>query len=90
MEKYSAIILIAFLINIPMGILVARSKKTALKLLYIHLPVPVLMVLRKTWQLEKPFIAVIILFAIMGLLAGKQVHKKRTQNVTDKRRTKME
>ena len=85
MEKYLAIILIAFVINIPIGILVARSKKTALKLLYIHLPVPVLMMLRKTWQLEKSFIAVVILFAIIGLLAGKLVHKRRTQNATGKR-----
>ena len=85
MEKYLAIILIAFVINIPIGILVARSKKTALKLLYIHLPVPVLMMLRKTWQLEKSFIAVVILFAIIGLLAGKLVHKRRTPNATGKR-----
>jgi len=76
MEKYLAITLIAFLINIPMGILVARSKKIALKLLFIHLSAPILMVLRKTWQLEKFFIAVIILFAITGHLTGKWVHKR--------------
>ena len=85
MEKYLAIILISFVINSPMGMLVARSKKLALKLLYIHLPVPVLIVLRKTWQLEKPFIAVIILFAVLGLLTGKWMHKRRLQNVTGKK-----
>ncbi len=77
MGKYLAIILISFLINTPMGMLVARSKKMALKLLYIHLPVPVLILLRKAWQLEKSFIVVIILFAILGLFAGKWVRKQK-------------
>ena len=89
MEKYLAIILISFLINIPMGMLVARSKKVALKLLYIHLPVPVLFLLRKTWQLEKSFIAVIILFAILGLFAGKWVRKRWPQSVTGKKGEKI-
>ena len=79
MEKYLAIILLSFLINIPMGMLVAKSKKLALKLLFIHLPVPVLILLRQTWQLEEFFIAVIILFAIPGLLAGKWMHKKQSK-----------
>ena len=89
MEKYPAIILLSFLINIPMGMLVARSRKVALKLLYTHLPAPVLIMFRKTWQLEKPFIAVIILFAVLGLLAGKWMHKRSQQNVTGKRGEKI-
>ena len=74
-----AIILISFLINIPMGMLVAGAKNLALKLLFIHLPVPILILLRKTWQLEKLFIAAIILFAILGLLTGKWIYKRRSQ-----------
>lgn len=81
MEKYIAIILISFLINIPMGMLVAGAKNPALKLLYIHLPVPILILLRKTWHLEKIFIAAIILFAILGLLTGKWMYKRRSQNI---------
>jgi len=57
-----------------MGILAAGAKHIWLKLLYIHLPVPVLFILRKTWQLERSFIAVIILFAVLGLWAGKRLH----------------
>jgi len=60
-----------------MGVLVAGTKQIWLRVLYIHLPVPVLFILRKTWQLEKQFIAVIILFAVLGLLAGKRLHKRR-------------
>ncbi len=44
--------------------------------LAVHaMPVPVLILLRKTWQLEKSFIAIIILFAILGLFAGKWMRK---------------
>lgn len=75
MDKYLAIIFISFFINIPMGMLIAGTKQVWLKLLYIHLPVPVLFILRKTWHLEKPFIAVIIFFAVLGLLGGKRLHK---------------
>ena len=77
MEKYLIITLISFLINLPVGVLVAGTKQIWLRLLYIHLPVPALFILRKTWQLEKQFIAVIILFAVLGLLGGKRLHKRR-------------
>jgi ABC-type microcin C transport system permease subunit YejB len=85
MEKYTAITIISYIINIPMGILVAKSKNLALKLLFIHMPVPILIVLRKTWQLEKYFIAVVILFAILGLLTGKWVHKWRLKGITSRK-----
>jgi len=85
MEKYMAIILISFLLNIPMGMLVDGAKNLALKLLFIHLPVPILILLRKTWQLEKLFIIAIILFAIIGLLTGKWMNKRRSQNISAKK-----
>jgi hypothetical protein len=86
MEKYIAITLIAYIINFPMGILVARSKKLGFKLLYIHLSVPILAALRITWQLKKYYIAVIILVAVIGQLTGKWIYNRRQKSTTNSTR----
>ena len=74
MAKYITITLFAYAINLFMGILVAKSKRLIIKLVYIHLPVPIMLTLRKTWQLEESFLVVIIIFAILGLLSGQYIY----------------
>jgi hypothetical protein len=86
MTKYITITLFAYAINLPMGALMAKSKKLIMKLVYIHLPVPILVALRKTWQLDDTFIVVIIGSAILGLLSGKYLHNNQCPRAAANRR----
>ncbi len=75
-----AVISFAVAINVVMGVFVARAKRRAVKLLFIHLPVPVLIWLRHELALDTYFIIFTITAAIAGLLTGKWLSTRWEQS----------
>ncbi len=65
------IIVLAFVLNLPFGYLRSRSKKYSLKwFIYIHMPVPIVVLARLISQTDYNFIPLFIIAAIVGQFFG--------------------
>lgn len=65
------LILLAFMINLPFGYLRKKSKKYSLRwFLYIHIPVPIIVISRILFHIDYKFIPLFILAAISGQYLG--------------------
>ncbi len=69
----------AFLLNLPCGAWRVRSRKMTLSwFLSIHAPIPFAFLLRRLLELPFLYIAVTLLFAVAGQLAGGRLFPTRT------------
>ncbi len=67
----------AFILNLPFGYFRANTKKFSLMwFLYIHLPIPAIIVLRKYAGLGFTFVPVIAMGAILGQLLGGRLYAR--------------
>ncbi len=70
--------LFALVINLPFGYMRSRSPKFSLKwLLYIHLPIPFIFILRTVSGLDYRAIPVILTGAVAGQLLGGLMNRRR-------------
>lgn len=68
----------ALILNLPFGYLRASSKRFSFKwLLYIHLPVPFIFVLRNMAGLTYKIIPVIVVGAVVGQILGGRFNPER-------------
>jgi len=77
----TAIIIITFLLNIVCGIYRARADKFAKKMLFIHLPIPLIAYFRITSGVSWKMIPVLVVAAFSGQLVGGKffANKKKTE-----------
>jgi hypothetical protein len=70
----SAIFLLAVLVNLPFGFMRSRVKKFSLKwMIYVHLPVPLVILARLFSQIEFHYIPLFIVGGIIGQLCGGKI-----------------
>jgi len=63
--------LFSILINLPFGYFRNREKRYSFKwFLYIHLPIPLIIVARLLAQLDMRYIPILVLAAILGQIFG--------------------
>lgn len=68
------IILLAFVLNIPFGYFRQRSRKFSVRWwLYVHMPVPLVIVARIALNADYRFIPVFILSAVAGQFFGGKI-----------------
>jgi hypothetical protein len=71
MSTVLLITLFAFILNLPFGYFRSRSKRYSLKwFLYIHTPVPIVVIARLISNIDYNFIPVFIIAAIAGQFFG--------------------
>jgi hypothetical protein len=71
MAVISLITLVSFVLNIPFGYMRSRAEKYSLKwFLYIHIPVPMVILARVTLHADYRFIPLFILAAVAGQFCG--------------------
>ncbi|MCL4536110.1 MAG: hypothetical protein M1610_00740 [Nitrospirae bacterium] len=71
MSTVLLIILFAFILNIPFGYFRSRSKKYSLKwFIYIHMPVPIVVIARLISHTDYKFIPLFIMAAVIGQFFG--------------------
>jgi hypothetical protein len=71
MSSILLITLFAFLVHIPFGYLRSRSKKYSLKwFMYIHIPIPFIILIRIITNTDYKFIPLFILAAVTGQFIG--------------------
>jgi hypothetical protein len=71
MSSLLLITLIAFVVHIPFGYLRSRSKKYSLKwFMYIHIPIPFIILIRIITNTDYKFIPLFILASIIGQFLG--------------------
>ena len=70
MTVYIGLIFFTLVLNIPFGCLRGRSRKLAGKLLWIHLPVPMIAGVRFWLHISWTWIPVLILAAFLGQYTG--------------------
>ncbi len=76
MIKVSLIAVVAFLLNLPFGILRTRYKKfSAGWLLCIHAPIPVVALLRITTKTHWKFIPVFLATSVLGQVMGARLKR---------------
>ena len=74
MNKITLIALVAFLLNVPFGVLRLRYKKfSAGWLLCIHAPIPVVVFLRITTHTPFKFVPIFLFTSIAGQIAGSRI-----------------
>lgn len=74
-------LLIAFLVNIPLGMWRATlRKKTFLWWFAIHASIPLIIYLRRTWHISNWIIPVNIAVAILGQILGSRLFLKWRRN----------
>jgi hypothetical protein len=79
----SGVSLFSFVVNLPFGWLRSGTKKFSfLWFLYIHLPVPLVIVLRITTGSPTAAIPLFIIAAVLGQLIGARWAKKRLASQT--------
>ncbi len=67
----------AFVLNLPFGYLRVKTRKFSfLWFLYIHLPIPLLFLLRKTAGFGWKVVPIIAAGAVMGQFIGGRLNKK--------------
>lgn len=71
MTTVIAIIFFAFLLNLPFGYIRSRSKKYSLKwFLSIHMPVPLIVIVRLLFHVDYRYIPLFILASVSGQILG--------------------
>lgn len=71
MLKIALIMLFTMLLNLPFGYFRSRSKKYSFKwFLYVHLPVPLVVITRLASQTDYKFIPAFIIAAFVGQYCG--------------------
>jgi hypothetical protein len=76
--QLSNLLLIAFLLNLPLGYLREGSARYSLRwFVYIHLSIPVVILLRMSYGFGWPIIPLTIAFAIIGQIIGGRLWRKR-------------
>ncbi|BBB32544.1 conserved hypothetical protein [Thermotomaculum hydrothermale] len=71
----SEIILITFVFNIVCGLFRVRQTKLKWKLLYIHLPIPLIACLRISSGISWKYIPLLVIVAVLGQMAGGKANK---------------
>lgn len=67
----------AFILNLPFGYFRANTKKFSLMwFLYIHLPIPLIFILRTSAGFSIKVIPVIVAGAVLGQIIGGRLNKK--------------
>lgn len=70
----SAIFCLAVIVNLPFGFLRSRVKKFSLKwMIYVHLPVPLIILARVFSQIEFHYVPLFLLGGIIGQLCGGKI-----------------
>lgn len=73
------ITLVAFAMNLPFGHLRAPVKKFSVAwFLYIHLPIPAIIFMRKIFGFDWKVIPIMIAAAVAGQLIGARLNRKAT------------
>lgn len=74
----SAITLLAFILNIPLGFLRSKQKKFSLMwIVYIHLAIPLIIALRLSSDLSNYVIPVFVISSIIGQVVGARLNPER-------------
>jgi len=69
-----AIFILTFILNLLFGYFRAKSRKYSLKwFVYIHLPIPVILIARITSGLDFRFVPVFVFAAVLGQIVGGRV-----------------
>lgn len=77
MTSLALVTVAALVLNLPFGYLRGKTKKFSLMwFLYIHLPIPAIIVLRKYAGLGFTFVPVIAMGAILGQLIGGRLYSR--------------
>ena len=68
------ITVLTFALNLPFGYFRSRSRKYSLKwFLYIHVPVPLVIIARLVSQTDYKFIPIFVIAAVVGQLCGGRI-----------------
>jgi len=68
------VFLFTCLLNLPCGYLRERSRRYSFKwFLYIHLPIPIVFLLRLLSNIEFKYIPLFIVAAVIGQIAGSKI-----------------
>ncbi len=70
------IIIITLIFNIICGVFRVRQTKLKWKLLYIHLPIPLIAYLRITSGISWKFIPLLVIVAVIGQMVGGKINSK--------------
>lgn len=63
------------MINLPFGYLRGNAKKFSLRwFLYIHMPIPLIVLVRLSSHLDYPYIPIFLIAAVIGQYAGGKLH----------------
>ncbi len=77
MTSLALVTVAALVLNLPFGYLRGKTRKFSLMwFLYIHLPIPAIIVLRKYAGLGFTFVPVIAMGAIIGQLLGGRLYAR--------------
>lgn len=72
----SLITLVAFVVNLPFGFMRVKTKKFSIQwFLYIHLPIPLIFVLRTYAGFGYSVVPIIIVGAVLGQFIGGRLRK---------------
>ncbi len=72
---------ITFILNIICGFFRVRQEKLKMKLLYIHIPIPLIAFLRITWKISWKFIPFFVMVAIVGQFLGGKLNAFTSKKV---------
>ena len=61
---------LTFILNVPFGYLRGNTTKWPLKILYIHLPIPIVFLGRMFSQLDFRYVPIFIIAALIGQIWG--------------------
>jgi hypothetical protein len=76
--QLSTVLLTALLLNLPLGYLREGSARYSLRwFLYIHLSIPVVILLRMSYGLGWEIIPLTVVLAIVGQIMGGRIWRKR-------------
>lgn len=77
MTSLALVTIAALVLNLPFGYLRGKTRKFSLMwFLYIHLPIPAIIVLRQYAGLGSTFVPVIAMGAILGQLIGGRLYSR--------------
>jgi hypothetical protein len=80
MSQVLFITILTFAVHIPFGYLRSRSAKYSLKwLIYIHIPIPFIILVRIITNTDYKFIPIFIIAAIAGQFLGGLIFPKKRQ-----------